>query len=278
MKRRRLFWLGIPLLLVCVGLLGWAFVKMAPLRSTAKLPPQKLSRFPYELLEETLQAHVNTQGLVDYQALARGRASLDLYVAYLDEYSPDKTPALFASRQEQLAYYLNAYNALVLFNVLANPTLEDVSALKFYFFYRTTFSLGGVAYNLYELENDIIRARYQDPRIHFALNCASVGCPRLPQEAFTPERLDAQLDRETRRFLAEARNVTLAGDVLSLSQLFEFYTEDFTAFERAQGASGTEPELLLSYVNRYRAAEQKLTPPRPFNVAFFPYDWTLNRQ
>jgi hypothetical protein len=277
MRRRHLFWLTIPIVLLAVLLLGWSFIKRAPLVSTAKLPPQRLSRFPYALLDEVLRQYVNERGLVNYTALAQDRGVLDRYVAYLDLYSPENTPAMFPSRPEQLAYYLNAYNALVLYNVLEHPLLTDISEQKFDFFYRTTFMIGDEIYNLYELENHLIRPRYQDPRVHFALNCASIGCPKLPQEAFVPERLEEQLDRETKEFLSEARNIKLQDETLLLSQIFEFYTEDFTSFERAQGASGTAHELLLSYVNRYLSANQRLSPPH-VTVEFFPYDWTLNKQ
>jgi len=99
-----------------------------------------------------------------------------------------------------------------------------------------------------------------------ALNCMSIGCPRLPREAFTPERLNEQLDREAKLFYNESRNVQVddANKVLRLSEILKFYTADFLA---------AAPSL-AAYVNKYRDSKV----PEDYKVEFIPYDWTINRQ
>ena len=135
---------------------------------------------------------------------------------------------------------------------------------KIGFFALGKVRVGGVAVSLYDYENQVIRP-LGDARVHFALNCMSVGCPRLPREVFRPETLDRQLDREARLFFDDWRHVQIdtARGVLRLSQILEFYPEDFLA---------TAPSL-PAYVNRYRSVRV----PEHLNVEFIPYDWTVNR-
>ena len=103
-----------------------------------------------------------------------------------------------------------------------------------------------------------------EPRVHMALNCMSISCPRLPRSAFLPEQVEQQLQQESEYFVAEARNVTLEADTLRLSEIFKLYTEDFLK---------TAPSL-AAWVNRYR----KTPVPENLKVEFTPYDWGINRQ
>src|SRR5262249_28644241 len=111
---------------------------------------------------------------------------------------------------------------------------------------------------------DVIRPEFKDPRVHMALNCASAGCPQLSREAFTPEKLEAQLDRETRKFMSEKRNVDYdaAAHKVRLSRLFDWYKDDF----------GKEPAKVLTWINKYR--DEKV--PIDAKIDYVEYDWTLN--
>jgi hypothetical protein len=136
---------------------------------------------------------------------------------------------------------------------------------KFHFFFLKRLRVGGVWISLYSLENDVIRP-LGEARVHFALNCMAVSCPRLPREPFTEAQLDRQLDREARYFFAEERNLRIdsQGKKVTVSEILEFYEEDFTAQEGS----------LTAYIDRYTEA----SIPRDFEVGFFDYDWTVNRQ
>src|SRR5206468_7312890 len=132
-------------------------------------------------------------------------------------------------KDARLAYYINAYNALAMYNVLESGMPKDLNAVKVRFFYRNRLGIGGEQMSLYDLENKIIRPM-GDPRVHFALNCMVRGCPRLPREPFEADKVDAQLDRQAKEFYNEKRNVDLQPDkqTVRLSQILQFYTEDFT--------------------------------------------------
>lgn len=135
--------------------------------------------------------------------------------------------------------------------------------------------------NVLAVVHDVVRKRFGDPRIHFALNCASTSCPQLPDRAFTAEHLDAELDRETRRFVAQERNVRIDDEqrVVFLSQIFEWYEGDFVSWYEEQFPDRTAD--LVSYVSLYLPAEQAARlsgDASGYEVRFTPYDWSLNDQ
>ncbi len=129
--------------------------------------------------------------------------------------------------------------------------------------------------NLKSLEDRLIRERFHDPRIHAALNCASISCPRLQREAFEAARLDAQLDEAMSEFVGDPRHLRVHPEtrMVELSKIFDWFSEDFLDYERSQGNS--EPRL-LDYVNRFRAVGAEI--PRDFRVRFLRYDKGINKQ
>lgn len=139
---------------------------------------------------------------------------------------------------------------------------------------------GGDDTSLYFLENSVVRKRFPDPRIHFALNCASISCPRLSRHVFLGNRLNAQLDAETRRFVGEARNVTIDPEsgTVQLSSIFDWYEGDFVNWDRS-AFDGKKPSL-RAYVAHYLPSEQAqpFLQPASYEIRFRPYDWGLNDQ
>lgn len=221
---------------------------------------------PYQPWARVLTKFVNERGEVDFHALAQDRADLDAFVDYVARVSPRSAPDLFPGKAAKLAYYLNGYNALAMFNVIDSgiPTsLTGLTKVRFFGFRR--FPIGGERMSLYALENDVIRP-FGDERVHFALNCMSVGCPRLPRKPFLADRLNQQLDGETRQFFSETRNLQVLPDhrLVRVSSILKFYTEDFLAKDRT----------LIAYINEY--ANTKV--PDDFHVEFIDYDWTVNSQ
>ena len=229
-------------------------------------PPAVIGDPPYAAWRQVLTRFVDREGRVDFAGIARERADLDRFVAHVYDVGPNSQPQLFASREAVLAYHLNAYNALAMHQVIESGIPASLAGFaKVGFFYSRKVMVGGAPISLYDYENKVIRP-LGEPRIHFALNCMSIGCPRLPREPFTAERLDAQLERETRLFLDDPRNVLVddGAKILRLSEIFGFYTSDFLA---------AAPSL-AAYVNRYR----KRKVAEDYRVEFIPYDWTINRQ
>ena len=244
------------------------------LSACATLSPPTVSHFPdadagrevTAAWARVLERFVDAQGRIDFDNLARDRVDLDRYVAWIYRTDPNNHPAWFPTREHVLAYHLNAYNALAMYNVLdAGVPKTLAGARKVSFFFLRRMQVGGTLTSLYAYENDVLRG-FGEPRVHFALNCMSVSCPRLPREPFSAQQLNMQLNRETRYFFAETRNVRIdqAARTLYLSEILDFYTEDFLA----QAAS------LPAYVNRYRTAKIA----EDYTIKFHPYDWTINRQ
>lgn len=156
---------------------------------------------------QVLQRYVDDRGRVDFAGLAADPAKLDTYVDWIYDVGPHNQPQRFAGRDQQLAYYINAYNALAMYNVLRFGIPVKFSFLdRFDFFWRTQFVIGGRSLSLYDFENDVIRP-LGDPRIHFALNCMVRSCPRLPRVPFRAATLNAQLNQAARLFFNELRNV-----------------------------------------------------------------------
>ena len=227
--------------------------------------------FDHQPWDRVLKASVNAIGEVDYASL-KGHAGLAAYAASLRATSPDNHPELFPNKAEELAYWINAYNALTTLGVAkAYPTksVRDLGVL-FAFFRRKEYVLGGRTLSLQQLENDIIRKRYREPRIHFAIVCASLSCPKLSRDAYTAANLEGQLDFQARQYFAETRNlaVSAVGRTVYLAAILDWYKEDF----------GGTKQALLAYVRRYappaRLQEMdRLTNP---NLSFRDYDWSIN--
>ncbi len=233
-------------------------------RPDVRLAP--VSAPPYDAWAAVLQKHVDAQGRVNFAAVARDRAELDRFVAYVYDHGPNNQPQLFPTPAHVLAFHINAYNALAMHKVVQTGIPTTLAGLnKVGFFVLGKVQVGGEAISLYDYENKVIRA-LGEARIHIALNCMSVSCPRLPRDVFTAEKLEEQLQREAKLFFNERRNVDVdaVAKTVSLSEILKFYTEDFLA----------SAPTLVAYVNRFR------TEPVPLDYAprFFDYDWTINRQ
>ena len=234
--------------------------------------PQTVATFvstgapPVDAWARVLEKYVDAEGRMNFSALAKDRTDLDRFVSYVYATGPNNRPDLFPTRQHVLAYHINAYNALAMYKVIeVGIPQTNAGFRKVGFFYFGKVMVGGVAFSLYDYENKVIRG-LGDPRVHMALNCMAVSCPRLPREVFLPETLDAQLDRETRSFFNEARNVAFDATtkMVKLSAILDFFTGDFLV---------NSPSL-VGFVNQYR--DQKI--PDDAKVEFFDYDWTINRQ
>lgn len=203
--------------------------------SISEGPPRVVSPiFSHRDFDRVLDRFVDERGMVDYRSLQENPTDLDAYYRQIARFSPDSHPEHFSDEDHQLAYWINAYNAATIKTVLTHYPITSVLDVRnpavffffpdkagFFLFQRLTF--GGQTTSLYYLENSVIRERFNDPRIHFSLNCAALCCPRLPRQAFSGDGLDRQLDDETRFFLSEARNFRIDHDnqKVYLSSIFK---------------------------------------------------------
>lgn len=235
--------------------------------------------FDHSLLDKVLRERVSDNGEVDYAGLAADRIDLDAYLERLGAVSPDSEPAAFPDEADRLAYWINAYNALTLQGVLDNYPLGSIRNVP-KFFDKKVYSVGGRLLSLDDVEHRILRKRFAEPRIHFAIVCASVSCPALWNRAYRGDQLDGQLAARARRFVNDPRNlvVDVVAGRASLSKIFDWFQGDFV-----QAVSGVKgPKALLSFALRYAEPalktdlERLLSAPRAPMVRYFDYDWGLN--
>lgn len=222
--------------------------------------PNEFSGDPLASYASVLQSYVNERGEVDFPALQKHPTDLDNYVAYIARLPSSS----ISNPNERLAHYINSYNALSMYNVLASGIPKTHAGwAKIRFFYLRKLRIGGKDISLYSFENDVIR-KLKEPRVHFALNCSALGCPVLSKKPFSGRYLDQELDRVTRKFFSEGRNLRVdhANKKVYFSELLDFYTDDFI--------TEYSPSL-IAYVNRY--APEKIS--EDYEIDFIPYDWTV---
>ncbi len=239
-------------------------------------------RLDHGLLDSVLARFVDGDGRVDYAGLKRDPEQLDRYCARLAETSPANTPGAFPARADSLAYWINAYNALVLKGVTEAYPVASVKDIRLFygFFKRQEFVVGGREVTLDDIEHGTIREQFLEPRIHAVVNCGAVSCPKLRTSALTVANLESQLDLAMREFAGSDAHVQLdrAARVTRLSRLFDWYGSDFTDWIGAE--SGQKRSTVLDYVAQYRDADDQaflLSSPRP-EIRFLDYDWALNDQ
>lgn len=245
--------------------------------------------FSHDSFENLLQSHVSADGRVDYDRWQQSQAAtqqLNSYLAAVSQFSPKATPERFSTRNDELAYWMYGYNAYVIKSVLVHWPLESVTDVKapleavkgLGFFYQQRFSFGGDFMSLLDVENKEIRKKYQDPRIHFFLNCASESCPVARPNLPIGEDLDRLLTQAATDFINDPENVVVDHDnkIVQLSTIFKWYKDDFINHVRLDG------ELvgngLIAYVSRYASDEmaEGLTQASDYDVQFHEYDWGVN--
>ena len=218
---------------------------------------------------DAILSHNVKDGLVDYGALKKDRAALDAYLK--DGGSVSLSTFQGWPKNDQLAFLINVYNASTLQLIIDNYPLDSIKSLGSFLsspWDKKSVLLFGKPISLDTLEHKIIRKNYEEPRIHFALVCAALGCPPLRGEAYQGDRLDAQLDEQTRRFLNSEKNNYLDRDkkTLWLSPIFKWYREDFEA----------AADSLPAFVAPYMLPTENGVILQDFDISFTDYDWTLN--
>ena len=217
---------------------------------------------PIDAWAKVLNSYVNEDGQVDFNRLKSEPESLLEYLNHVAVKS--NTDSDFESFNHRLAFFINSYNAAAMYAVIRRNIPESNSSLfsRLRFFYLDKYRIGNKSQSLFAYEKKI--RSLGDERIHFALNCMSVGCPHLPREPFTGINLDVELDREARQFFAS--NAMLTVDPINqrvrISEILNLYAPEFL----------NKKPTLIDYINQY------LDEPIPlhFEVSFLAYDWTIN--
>ena len=241
--------------------------------------------FDHSSWDALLKKHVQVQrqgqvSQVNYAGLQQDRAQLQAYLQASAEVSRSRFEGW--SKNEQLAFLINVYNAATVELVLtAYPKLDSIKDLGSLFqspWKKKWLPLLGATRTLDDIEQGLIRgeAGYQEPRIHFALNCASIGCPALRAEAYRGDMLSVQLEDATRLFLSDRSRNRAEGTQLKISSIFKWYRRDF---EQGWGGSQSLPQFLGRYAGALglNDSQKQALQAGQMELDFLSYDWRLNR-
>jgi len=235
--------------------------------------PQSQITVDHAAWDAMLKRHVarDERGLnrVDYAAWKR--ESRDELLAYIGELESVEVTKL--SRPEQYAYWVNLYNAVTVALILKHypvDSIRDIDISPGFFangpWGAKLVKVGGVELSLDNIEHDILRVNWKDPRVHYAVNCASVGCPNLARDAYTGERLDAQLDAAARAYIGTPRGIHFDGGSVTVSKIYSWYDEDF----------GNSETGVLKHISEYAEGETANRLSGLSSIDDYEYDWSLN--
>lgn len=221
----------------------------------------------HETWDGLVKKHVSESGIVNYKGFIQDSTQLYRYLDKLKRNHPNETNW---TKDEQLAYWINAYNAFTVKLIIDNYPTKSIKDIKNGLpFISDVWEINFIQieernYNLNDLEHRIVRKRWKEPRIHAAFNCASFSCPRLRNEAFTAEQLDKQLDDQMRYFINNPDKNKLDPDNPKMSKLFSnlWYGKDFTQTGLTK----------IEFINQY--AEVKIN--KGADIDYLDYIWTLN--
>ena len=252
MKKLNARHLGGLVFIFIQGMVSWEFFALSS------------DRIDHGLYGELLQKYV-TDGVVDYQGFKKEEAKLDRYLSVLEKVEPKAL-----SPKEQFAFYINAYNSWTIKLILsAYPSINSIKDLGSLFrspWKKKIARINGEVLTLDNIEHDILRSRFKDPRIHFAVNCASKSCPPLRSEPFRGGDLDQQLTEMTERFINDSQRNRLEGKTLYVNSIFKWYSEDFN-------------NDIIGFFIQYAKGDLKeklIRNLREIKIEYLDYDWSLN--
>lgn len=225
------------------------------------------SKISHELFDGLLKKHVTTEGKVSYKGFIKDSITLNQYLNLLSKTPPD--PKTW-TKQEQMAYWINAYNAFTIKLIIQYYPIKSIkeigSSIQIPFVNSPWdikfISIGQSKIDLNDIEHGKLRKSFNDPRIHMALVCASKSCPILLNHAYDPIKLDQQLDRQTKAFFADPFRNRISPDKPHLSAILNWYGVDFTKNGRS----------VSTFVNTY--SQIKIKPSA--KILYLEYDWGLN--
>jgi hypothetical protein len=249
--------------------------------------------FHYDDYGAVLNEFVDDGGLVDYAALKDGRERLNAYTGALAKL--DRTAYEVWNEKEKIAFWINAYNGLTLILIIDHYPIKSSRLRSVVFpknsimqipgrWKKITFEVMGEPITLDAIEHKVLRARFDEPRIHVALVCAALSCPELRNEPFVAERLDEQLDDQAQKFLANDRKFVIDREagVVRLSAIFDWFAEDFVGHYGTGDPAGRRSEktqAVINFVSEYVSdADGEYLASGDYRIKYLDYDWTLNER
>lgn len=214
------------------------------------------------IFDSLLQKNVDKTGRVDYQSLKNNETLLDNYLAYIQNNEPTKD----SSSNKKKAFWINTYNAYTIKIILNNYPLKSIRDIKIdgKTAWKIPFvKVGQKRYTLDQIEHEILRKKFNDPRIHVGINCASVSCPRLWNFAFTEDNISSSLDNLMKEFINNTTRNKISKNNLEISEIFNWFSKDFMK-------NGT----IINYLNTYAAIKIS----EKASIKYLTYDWSLNKK
>jgi len=228
------------------------FIAVLFLSGSARAQSQSVD---YQIYDQLLQKYVSDEGLVDYNGFSHDPI-FKRYVSVFTKVSPQSN----WTKEEAMAYWINCYNIFTIQLMLDNMPVKSIMDIE-NAWDRKFINVGGTIYSLNQIEHEILRKDYFDPRIHFAVNCASFSCPKLHNRAFTAQNLKSLLDQLAIGFINDPKRNVLSSSSVQLSQLFDWYKEDFTK-------NGS----LIDFINKYSKTQVAANA----KLSFLEYNWSIN--
>lgn len=218
--------------------------------------PTSAQPISHQLWEKLLQKHVSEEGNVRYLGFQQDRALLEEYLTLLSSAHPDHS----WSEAERKAYWINAYNAFTVRLILEHYPVKSIRNISSP--WETKFiTIESKKYNLNDIEHQILRPIFKDPRIHFAINCASYSCPKLWNKAITAKNIETELDALSREFINDPKRNILTAEKIQISEIFKWFQEDFV-----------REQSLIDFLNQYA----KTTIKPDARIEYLEYNWSLN--
>jgi hypothetical protein len=232
-------------------------------------PVSDADTISHELWDKLLKKHVDEKGWVDYKGFEKDKEILNSYLDILGKSAPNRKTW---SEEEQLAFWINAYNAYTIALILEYYPIKSIKSIgsgPLITFVNSPWDIkfieiGNKKLDLNNIEHGIIRSDFNDPRIHFALVCAARSCPELRNEAYTGERLNQQLEEEAIAFINNPTRNKISKEEVKLSQYFTWYGGDFEVNEQS----------IIDFINQY--SRTKIS--KNADISYLEYNWSLNEQ
>ena len=247
--------------------------------------------FDHAIFDELLQKNVKN-GLVDYRKLKQNPSDLTDYLKQIEQVNPAEFDKW--AKEEQMAFWINAYNAITIEGILRNYPIQwgsFIARARFPqnsirqiggFWDEVFVKVMGKNITLNDMEHKILRKEFNDPRIHFVIVCAAIGCPILESRAFFADDLAQRLDQATRNFITNPEKVRLDKNynVIYLSSIFDWYKEDFSAstegMVRLENYRRSEKGVMEFVMKYFPEADQNYILQNQPKIKYLDYDWSLN--
>ena len=248
--------------------------------------------FDFSDYDSVLKTFVNEKAMVDYRELKAQRKKLDAFAAAMGKLNSDNYDKW--SEKDKITFWLNAYNALTLKAIIDNYPIKSSFFRSRIYPKNSIRQIPGVwekikfevrtSVTLNQIEHEILRVKFDEPRIHMAMVCAAMGCPPLRNEPYVGYKLDEQLDDQTRRFLGDSAKFKIdrGENILYLSTIFKWFSSDFVKKYgpgKNIGKHDKKESAVLNFVANYLTDAQKdYVLAGKFKIKYLKYDWSLNEQ